>query len=56
MLGQREHTTPLNSEESRRVREIAYRVATGNLNDDDRKVVAYFDNLKVNNKNRFIWK
>lgn len=56
MLGQREYTAPLDSVESRKIRETAYRIAIGNLNEEDRALVAHFESLSANNKNRFIWK
>lgn len=55
MLGQKEHTAPLNSEESRKIRATAYRIATGILNEDDRKMIAHFDKLSAENTTRFIF-
>lgn len=56
MLGQRDYIVPLDSVESRKIRETTYGIATGNLNEEDRALVAYFESLTANNKNRFIWK
>lgn len=56
MLGKKGYVGPLSAEDSRRIREAAYRRATGNLNDEDRKRIAHFDQMNADTKYHFIWK
>ena len=55
MLGQREHTAPLNKEESGKIRAIVGRIATGNLSEEDCRIIDHYNSLNEKNKGRFIW-
>lgn len=56
MLGHKEYIGPLSREESKIIRATAYRMATGSLNDEDRKLIAHYNKLSALNRDRVVWK
>ncbi len=56
MLGYKENTAPLCEKESKKIRAAAFRMATGDLNDEDLKSVKHFSEIGNASKYQFVWK
>ncbi|MBD5184331.1 MAG: hypothetical protein HDS97_05480 [Bacteroidales bacterium] len=56
MLGYKEYTAPLGVEESKEIRNTARRVAKGNPNAQEKKMLEHYAQLRLRSRNKYIWK